>query len=167
MVGVSAEEVTLDCRTCGACCLSEYARLTTYIPLSEEDLGRFTASMRRRLVVLDRMGLPNLGVKRHGRGTQKICTQHVGRVGHKSACSIYERRPEACREFGEFVSEISGDLADGRVTQTELRRIEREAGELIGVVHVLRAHAGALAEQGRPAAAGGGATPIGTGRRAA
>lgn len=99
MVGVSAEEVTLDCRTCGACCLSEYARLTTYIPLSEEDLGRFTASMRRRLVVLDRMGLPNLGVKRHGRGTQKICTQHVGRVGHKSACSIYARRPEACREF--------------------------------------------------------------------
>lgn len=62
---------------------------------------------------------------------------------------------------------VSGDLADGRVTQTELRRIEREAGELIGVVHVLLAHAGALAEQGRPAAAGGGATPIGTGRRAA
>ena len=80
---------------------------------------------------------------------------------------LARRLAEACREFGEFVSEISGDLADGRVTQTELRRIEREAGELIGVVHVLRAHAGALAEQGRPAAAGGGATPIGTGRRAA
>ena len=92
----------------------------------------------------------------------------VRAIGPVCHWRLWARRlAEACREFGEFVSEISGDLADGRVTQTELRRIEREAGELIGVVHVLLAHAGALAEQGRPAAAGGGATPIGTGRRAA
>lgn len=55
-----------------------------------------------------------------------------------------------CKEFGEFVSEISGDLADGQVTPNELRRIEREAGELIAEVHALLAHAAALAEAGRP-----------------
>lgn len=59
---------------------------------------------------------------------------------------------DACKEFGEFVTEISGDLADGTVTPNELRRIEREAGELIGVVHVLLAHANALAAAGRPQA---------------
>lgn len=63
---------------------------------------------------------------------------------------LARRLAEACREFGEFVTEISGDLADGTVTGTELARIEREAGELIGVVHVLLAHAGALAEAARP-----------------
>lgn len=56
----------------------------------------------------------------------------------------------ACQEFGDFVSEISGDLADGRVTDNELRRIEREAGELIAVVHALIAHAGSIAEAGKP-----------------
>ncbi len=59
---------------------------------------------------------------------------------------------ETCKEFGEFVSEISGDLADGRVTPNELQRIEREAGELIGAVHKLLAHANAMVEAGKPKA---------------
>lgn len=57
---------------------------------------------------------------------------------------------ETCREFGEFVSEISGDLADGKVTPNELQRIETEAGQLIGAVHKLLAHANAVAEAGKP-----------------
>lgn len=56
----------------------------------------------------------------------------------------------SCKEFGDFVSEISADLSDGKVTPNELARIEREAGELIGAVHVLLAHAAALAAAGRP-----------------
>ena len=59
---------------------------------------------------------------------------------------------EACKEFGEFVTEISGDLADGRVTPNEMQRIEREAGELIGKVHMLLAHANAIAEASKPKA---------------
>lgn len=60
---------------------------------------------------------------------------------------------DTCKEFGEFVTEISGDLADGRVTPNEMQRIEREAGELIGAVHMLLSHANAIAaaSQGRPA----------------
>lgn len=99
MAGVPAKGVIPDCRTCGACCLSEYENLKTYIPLLDADLERFTPAMKRRLVVLDRMGLPNLGVKRYSRGTQRICALHTGRVGYRSACTIYERRPEVCREF--------------------------------------------------------------------
>ena len=72
---------------------------------------------------------------------------------------LARRLAGTCREFGEFVSEISGDLADVTVTQTELRRIEREAGELIAEVHALLTHATALA-----AAAG---RPVGTHLRAA
>ena len=59
---------------------------------------------------------------------------------------------DTCREFGELISEISGDLADGRVTPNEMQRIEREAGELIGKVHMLLAHANAIAEASKPKA---------------
>ena len=65
-----------------------------------------------------------------------------GDLAHKLA--------DTCKSFGEMISEISGDLADGRVTPNELQRIEREAGELIGDVHMLLAHANALANASRP-----------------
>lgn len=55
-----------------------------------------------------------------------------------------------CREFGEMVTEISGDLADGTVTQNEQRRIEREAGELIASIHALLHYTGGLAEKAKP-----------------
>lgn len=56
-----------------------------------------------------------------------------------------------CKEFGELVTEISGDLADGTVTLNEQRRIERSAGELIAAIHALLNYTGALAEQAKPA----------------
>lgn len=59
---------------------------------------------------------------------------------------------ETCKEFGEFLTEISGDLADGSVTPNEMKRIEREASELIGRVHMLLAHANAMAEASKPKA---------------
>ncbi len=67
-----------------------------------------------------------------------------GDLAHKLA--------DTCKHFGEMISEISGDLADGRVTANELRRIECEAGQLIGAVHVLLAHANSMAEASKPRA---------------
>lgn len=67
-----------------------------------------------------------------------------GDLAHKLA--------DTCKEFGELISEISGDLADGKVTPNELARIEREAGQLIGAVHMLLAHANALAQASKPKA---------------
>lgn len=56
-----------------------------------------------------------------------------------------------CKNFGDLVTEVASDLADGRVTPTEQRRIEREAGELIADVHALLAYTSGLVESGKPA----------------
>lgn len=57
----------------------------------------------------------------------------------------------ACKEFGEMVTEISADLADGKVTPNEQRRIEREAAELIASIHALLGYTAGLAEFAKPA----------------
>lgn len=41
------------------------------------------------------------------------------------------------REFGELVTEVTSDLGDGSISDNEMGRIQREAGELIGAVHQL------------------------------
>lgn len=56
----------------------------------------------------------------------------------------------ACKEFGELVTEISGDLADGKVTQNEQRRIERAAAELIACINGLLGYTASLADSARP-----------------
>lgn len=58
---------------------------------------------------------------------------------------------EAAREFGEFVASVAEAEADGRVSANELKRVERELGELVaksqGCVSRLRA----VHEAGKPA----------------
>jgi len=43
----------------------------------------------------------------------------------------------SAKEFSDLVAEVSTDLADGTISDNELARIEREAGELIANVHAL------------------------------
>lgn len=44
------------------------------------------------------------------------------------------------RAFGELLTEVTADLGDGKISNNELKRVEREAGELISSVsEVLRA----------------------------
>lgn len=56
-----------------------------------------------------------------------------------------------CQSFGELIAEYSASLADGRVNQNELHRIEREGAELIADVHALLAHANTQYEAAKPA----------------
>lgn len=61
------------------------------------------------------------------------------------------RLAASAKEFGDLVAEVSTDLADGRISDNELARIDRETGELIASVHALReALAKRNAEQRRP-----------------
>jgi hypothetical protein len=48
------------------------------------------------------------------------------------------RLADSAREFGELCKEVAGDLADGKITNTELTRIDRECGELIASVYAMR-----------------------------
>lgn len=55
-------------------------------------------------------------------------------------------------EFGQFIAEASQDLADGRVTDTELRRIEREGAQALAAIQQLMALAGRINLEAKPAA---------------
>lgn len=73
--------MSYDCRTCGACCKG-----------LEVDLG-FGDDIPEALVKDDRLfGL--LMRTRKGR-----CIAFRGTIGEKARCSIYEDRPQVCRDF--------------------------------------------------------------------
>ena len=58
---------------------------------------------------------------------------------------------EAAREFGEFCKEVAGDLADGKISDNELARIDRECGELIASLHQVRESVARRNMAGKPA----------------
>lgn len=45
---------------------------------------------------------------------------------------------DTAREFGEFCTEVGKDLADGKISDNELARIDRECGQLIASLHAVR-----------------------------
>jgi Fe-S-cluster containining protein len=89
--------VSLDCRSCGACCTNpdENARegRLDYVPveagarlLSRRDL------LRKHVTTQDGIGPPHLRLSADGR-----CSALRGAIGRKVACAIYHLRPAACR----------------------------------------------------------------------
>lgn len=48
------------------------------------------------------------------------------------------RLADTAREFGDLCKEVGGDLVDGKISDNELRRIDKECGELIASLHALR-----------------------------
>lgn len=61
-----------------------------------------------------------------------------------------QRLARAVHEFGEFIAEISQDLADGRVTDNELKRIERELADLTREAGALYALAARVNRDAKP-----------------
>jgi len=57
----------------------------------------------------------------------------------------------AVQEFGQFIAEVSSNLADGRVTDNELRRINKEAAEMIAAAQKLVVLAERMNDQNKPA----------------
>jgi hypothetical protein len=63
---------------------------------------------------------------------------------NREAGECLKKLSETAKEFSELVTEVAGDLSDGRVNDNELRDIEREAAELLAATHALLAAARAL-----------------------
>lgn len=59
----------------------------------------------------------------------------VNPSGHEGCMA---KLADAAKEFGDFITEVSGDLADGKITDNELARIDKESGELIAALYELR-----------------------------
>ena len=58
------------------------------------------------------------------------------------------------KEFGELMTEVAQGLADGEVNDNELKRLEREAGQLVSALQQLLRHAATLNAKSKPAGAG-------------
>ncbi len=78
--------------------------------------------------------------------------------------SLEEQRADDCmqrlamsaKEFGDFMSEVSGTLQDGKVSDNELSRIEREVGEMFASVHSTLQALRNRNQQGKPTQVPGG-----------
>ncbi len=61
-----------------------------------------------------------------------------------------EHTARMATEFGELLATIGARLRDGQVSDNDMRAIDREAGELIAVVHATLQHLQARNEAERP-----------------
>lgn len=62
------------------------------------------------------------------------------------------RLADSAREFGELCKEVATDLSnDGKISDNELRRIDKETGELIASLHALRESLARLNSESKPA----------------
>lgn len=62
----------------------------------------------------------------------------------QGALPVMEKLGKAAKEFGDLCAEVAKDLADNEISDNELDRIDREAGELIAAIHGLREELGAM-----------------------
>lgn len=93
-------------------------------------------------------------------GDHSALTAIAGRLGYvllpvsqlDGDCEGTRELVATVREFGQFVTEVSQDLSDGRVTDTELRRIEKEGAEAMAAIQRLMSVAEQLNESGKPPA---------------
>lgn len=89
----------LDCRTCGACCAAPDGE-TTFVAVDRVDLARLGPREAKRLVVLDPT-IPSglaMAVTTPSGERRPRCACLEGALGARVTCTVYEVRPEACRD---------------------------------------------------------------------
>lgn len=90
-----------DCQICGACCLSPWTG-EGYVRLYPEDLARLSEDalpvFREESDWDGPEGIVKLGTKRDAGGLRS-CAAFEGGAAGPCSCSIYERRPNLCRQF--------------------------------------------------------------------
>lgn len=68
----------------------------------------------------------------------------------EAAGSSFQAVASTAREFGEFMGTMADAAADGRITGNEVKRIDREASELVAAVQRCVSDMHALHEAGKP-----------------
>lgn len=86
--------MNVDCQACGACCVA------FVVDVDEHELDRMPHPRRNLLTSRDSQGrlimrltkkLPVIGGGR--------CAAFKGQAGDECSCTIYESRPQVCRDF--------------------------------------------------------------------
>lgn len=90
-----------DCQLCGACCISPWTG-AGYVRLYPEDLARLSEAglpvVREETDWYGPEGIVKLLTRRDD-GGRRACVAFEGSAGGPCSCSIYERRPNVCRQF--------------------------------------------------------------------
>lgn len=100
--------MTLDCRTCGACCTTIQGRAfgsatsTGWADCTVDDVKRLSRAARVKLVPVYydcgwTASVAAIATRRTARGER--CTFLRGIIGRSVKCDIYRTRPEVCRHF--------------------------------------------------------------------
>jgi uncharacterized protein len=105
--GAAADEPPADCRTCAACCFSESAR---HARVSGDDHARLGDDAERLVEWIGNLAFMRL---EHvaGSAIHKCAALAIDPVLGTFACSIYETRPEVCRELARGSDACRGELA--------------------------------------------------------
>jgi len=74
----------------------------------------------------------------------------VPQLGEGEADESVQALARCVHEFGQFAAEAAQDLMDGRVSDNELARIEREGAEALAAIHALMKRAQGLNLAGKP-----------------
>lgn len=86
--------MTLDCRTCGACCtnLPSNGEFPWWVEIADDDAILARADLCSKHVVRDAAGVAHLRMASDGR-----CLALRGALGRRVECGIYHHRPTPCR----------------------------------------------------------------------
>lgn len=93
-----------DCRSCGACCVASDdggdVLAYGYADLSTEDVARLSPRVRAQLHDLSVGGEPRYATRARQLASGPVGCQHLrGTPRRRCSCTIYETRPEVCRQF--------------------------------------------------------------------
>lgn len=92
---------SLDCLTCGACCVGDLDDGAGFADCSVDDVKRMSRHARSRLtdvryfLDVDRKQTPGVVTEEFG----KSCGFLRGTPGRRASCGIYETRPDVCRRY--------------------------------------------------------------------
>jgi Fe-S-cluster containining protein len=88
---------THDCEQCGACCANpDRVPADGYVYLAADE-GR--QMKRLGLTVVHTGGSTFLGTRHRAGSDHPVCVALRGRIGGSCRCTVYESRPQNCRQF--------------------------------------------------------------------
>lgn len=95
------QAIGLDCRQCGACCISQWDD-DYYVALTRKEVGKLSEWKQTHWIHHDRTDFLKefsaLRTKKNSQG-HIVCVAFRGKVGGKCRCSIYKDRPDPCSHF--------------------------------------------------------------------
>ncbi len=113
--------------------------------LSHELLGQGTAKLGLEdAATMTALSGPDLRILEAWNAEHGLVVIRMPKLPADSAGGCMDRLSKTAQKFSDLVREVADDLGDGRVSDNELQRIEREGAELLAAVHALLGAARAL-----------------------